>query len=69
MALLTAALSLLLIKIAGLLPLAGNIAHYTLLVGMLGVGLGATLKLYSGPQFLPWLIGGLAAGISIVVFF
>jgi mannose/fructose/N-acetylgalactosamine-specific phosphotransferase system component IIC len=68
MALLTAALSLLLITIAGLLPLAGKIAPYTLLAGMLGVGLGATLKLYGGPQFLPWLIGGLTAGIAIVVF-
>ena len=68
-ALLAAALSLLLITIAGLLPLAGKIAPYTLLAGMLGVGLGATRNLYGGPQFLPWLIGGLAAGTFIVVFF
>jgi len=68
MALLAAALSLLMIRIAGLLPLAGKIAPYTLLVGMLGVGLGATLKLYSGPKFLPWLTGGLVAGVLIVVF-
>jgi len=33
------------------------------------VGLGATLKLYSGPRFVTWLIGGFTAGLLVVVLF
>jgi hypothetical protein len=66
-AVVAAAAGMVMIRGLGLLPVEGSIPPYMLLAGMLGVGLGATFRLYSGRQFLPWLIGGVAAGIVTVV--
>ena len=64
-----AAVSLLLLQVLEVLKLEGSIPPYTLLAGMLGIGFGVTLKLYSGPRFLPWLIGGIAAGALMLMVF
>ncbi len=64
---LTAAVALLLLWGLKALGLEGQIPPYALLAGMLGAGLGVTLKLFSGKEFLPWLAGGVMVGIITVV--
>lgn len=66
-ALVSAGVAMLLLLLLGNLPLDGRIPPYTLLAGVFGVGLGATIELFDSREHLMWVAAGVIVGIVLVV--
>ncbi len=58
---------LLAMKVLQLLPLAHVIQPFTLLAGVLGLGLGSVLELFDHRGLVPWVAAGVVVGIVTMV--
>lgn len=58
---------LLLLTVLRALPLENVIQPYTLLAGVLGLGIGSVLELFDRRELLPWVAAGVLVGIITMV--